>query len=197
VDMNLLGSVDSFAQTTLAKDIRRIASFLGCEPTGELMVKMTGTKASSLSRLLSGRTTLLRTAAHISVLAALTSELEAYLELKYPSPDGSTLVQPMQMRQWLISGVLDTDRGPMAPLEVLSDPDLARAALLEARGTPVGVPTAAPKKRAKGSRQGPAVTAPSVDAPNDDGHTQPSALVSAWQSPCDWLPAPASNQIGR
>lgn len=193
MDMNLLGSVDSFAQTTLAKDIRRIASVLGCEPTGELMVELTGTTASSLSRLLNGRTTMLKTAAHISVLAALTSELEAYLKLKYPSPDGRTHVQPMQMRQWLVSGVLDTDRGPMAPLKVLSDPDLARAALLEARGTPVSVPAAAPRKRTKGSRQSRAVTDPTLDAPADSSPPRPTSLVSAWQSSCEWLPTPATN----
>lgn len=193
MDMNLLGSVDSFAQTTLAKDIRRIASFFGLEPTGELMVKLTGTKSSSLSRLLSRRTTLLRTAAHISVLAALASEIEAYLEDKYPSSSGRTRVQPLQMRQWLVSGVLDTDRGPMAPLEVLSDPDLARAALLEARGTPVGVPASPSRKRTKGSRQSPAVTTPTVDAPADSRPPRPTVLTSAWESSCGWLPAPAPN----
>jgi hypothetical protein len=170
--MNLLGSVDSFAQTTLAKDIRRIASFFHLEPTGALMVTLTGTKSSSLSRLLSRRTTLLRTAAHISVLAALTSELEDYLKQKYPASNGKSRVQPMQMRQWLVSGVLDTDRGPMAPLEALKDPDLARAALLEVRHTPVGVPAFAPVRRPV--RQGHKLASPSP------------ASAPARQSACAW-----------
>jgi hypothetical protein len=133
MNLNVLGSVDIFAHTTLPNDINRIASAFGIEPTSDVMVKLTGTNASSLSRALNERTSSVRTFAHIAVLAALASELEAYLEAKYPTPGGGTKVEPSQMRRWLICGSLDTDEGPLTPLEALSDPDRARAALYEVR----------------------------------------------------------------
>ena len=96
------------------------------------MRDLIGTTPSSLSRAKNGRTASLRAAKHIAVVAAFTIELGHYIEQSQREALPAR-TDPANMQRWLLSGRIMVGGVPRIPFEVLSDFDLAAAALTEVR----------------------------------------------------------------
>ena len=129
---NILSNVEKFAGTSLDDDLQRISTFFGISKTSRTMHELIGSSPSSLSRAKSGQTASLRAAKHIAVVAAFTIEIEKHLSIPQGSV-GSSPPDPANMHRWLLSGRMVVEGVRRTPMEVLSNYELAVAALKDVR----------------------------------------------------------------
>jgi hypothetical protein len=114
-----------WSEATEAEDIQTIVSCLGLSETSAELQRITGLETTVLLQILSGgrrRDTAAR--AHVAVVAALIHRLA----------EGRAASTRTGQRQhtsliWLHTAPVATSKGINTPLEVLSDPDLAREVL--------------------------------------------------------------------
>ena len=109
-----------------------IAAFFELEPDGPEMGRLTGMRATTLRSIIRQPRKELAEPAHdhLDVLASFTDEASGFLSRMtgWDYPAGSRSV-----RDWLTDGTIRTKRGRSRPIEALSDPAGALAAVAELR----------------------------------------------------------------
>jgi len=109
-----------------------IAAFFELDPEGSEMARLTGVRGTTLRSVLRQPRKQLPAPAHdhLDVLATFTDEAAGFLSRMtgWDYPAGSRSV-----RDWLTDGTIRTKRGRSRPIEALSNPPLAIAALEELR----------------------------------------------------------------
>lgn len=126
--VGLLDGLRPFLETSIRDDLKEISAFFGVEPTSRAMAKLVGSSPSSLSRAATEGQAI-RTAGHIAVLASLAMECRQY----FATTAGRGPVDKEAVARWLHSGRLWTSQGFQAPIDALSQPAVALAALNEVR----------------------------------------------------------------
>jgi hypothetical protein len=120
-----VGSITVPVLTSESEDVRAILAYLGLPQSSVEASRITGLSKSAISDVLSGkRTRDTHQRRHIAVVATVIQELAATRSAATGSADrGKSAIG------WLHTAAVETSRGSVTPLEVLSDTDLALEAL--------------------------------------------------------------------
>lgn len=116
---------------TVAEDLADVSDYFGIAPCGADMIRLTGLSNASLSRLKNGVQGRLRpnAAAHIAVLGQFVREARAAIERHVPNLEFG----PQNMRAWLHTGGILHNGQSLHPIDALSEPSIAVAALNQLR----------------------------------------------------------------
>jgi len=128
IDSLVIDGLVSYKDSSIRDELHEIATFFDLKQNGAEMSRLTQAQPSSLSRALNPKVkSRPRSAGHIGTLTAFVRTARAAIDEGTghpPSPEG--------MRAWLYAGKVPTaSKGLISPIEALSDPALAKEALLE------------------------------------------------------------------
>ena len=129
------------SEHTEREDLRTTAEFLGIEPNGSRMIRLTGLRRAELTAILLGSPQESRRRAHLGTLGSfsrISSEaLQAMGGLDTMGKNGVA---------WLELSKTETSRGMMSPIEALSDDQLVLEALDQARNAQLSLGLHSPNK---------------------------------------------------